>query len=102
MDLKLLSFDDFSGRTGDDFTLSVEDGSEVTLVLDSVERRPESAERIDTVFSLLFRGPLTGFLEQQMHELRHDELGTLPIFLVPVGKDDDGYYYEAVFTRLDR
>lgn len=49
-------------------------------------------------FSLLFRAPRQPPLPQQIYPLDHDELGTLELFLVPVGEDDEGRYYEAVFT----
>lgn len=48
-------------------------------------------------FSLLFRGPSQPVLPQRIYPLRHDTLGTLELFLVPVGPDDKGLCYEAVF-----
>jgi hypothetical protein len=39
-------------------------------------------------------------LQQGMYELQHAHLGTLELFLVPVGQDHTGLYYEAVFNRL--
>ena len=51
-------------------------------------------------FSLLFRGPGERFMPQAIHRLRHDRLGELDIFLVPVGRDENGFQYEAVFNRL--
>jgi hypothetical protein len=35
---------------------------------------------------------------QRIYTLRHVELGALEIFLVPIGPDDRGMCYEAVFT----
>ena len=49
-------------------------------------------------FRLLFKGPLQVCLPQQTYELKHDTLGSLLIFLVPVDQDQEGVYYEAVFT----
>jgi hypothetical protein len=51
-------------------------------------------------FSLLFRGPATHFIPQGIHKLKHAELGEGELFLVPVGKDQDGFEYEAVFNHL--
>lgn len=48
-------------------------------------------------FSVLYRGPLRRFLPQGLYPLDHPDLGTLEIFIVPVLRDPDGYYYEAVF-----
>jgi hypothetical protein len=51
-------------------------------------------------FSILFRGPLQPFLQQMTYELKHDALGDVSIFLVPVRKDAEFMYYEAVFNRF--
>jgi hypothetical protein len=48
-------------------------------------------------FSLVFRGPFEPFLEQGIHRLEHEELGRLDLFLVPIGPDEAGMRYEAVF-----
>jgi hypothetical protein len=48
-------------------------------------------------FSLLFRGPHAPLLAQQIHPLNHSSLGTLEIFLVPIGPDDQGQRYQAIF-----
>ena len=49
-------------------------------------------------FSLLFRGPLRPLLPQQITTLEHDTLGVLEIFIVPVGPDEYGQRYEAIFN----
>ncbi len=47
-------------------------------------------------FSLLFRG--TASLGQGSAALDHSELGKLELFLVPVGKEQEDMFYEAVFN----
>jgi hypothetical protein len=49
-------------------------------------------------FSLLFRSASAGHLRQGTYRLDHAELGTLELFLVPVGPRDGGMCYEAVFN----
>ncbi|MDH3403863.1 MAG: hypothetical protein OES32_02795 [Acidobacteriota bacterium] len=49
-------------------------------------------------FSLVFRGPLDPFIEQRICRIEHEELGVIDLFLVPVGPDEKGMRYEAVFT----
>jgi hypothetical protein len=51
-------------------------------------------------FALVFAGPQQPFLQQAIYHLIHDKLGELELFLVPVGKDADGFQYEAVFNRF--
>jgi hypothetical protein len=50
-------------------------------------------------FSLLFRGPAAVLLPQATRALANERLGEVDIFLVPIGADADGTYYEAVFDR---
>jgi len=50
-------------------------------------------------FSLVFRGPLDPAMGQGMCQMEHDALGTLALFIVPIGPDPRGMRYEAVFNR---
>ncbi len=49
-------------------------------------------------FSIVFRGPLEPFLEQNTYKAENETLGAMEIFLVPLGPDSTGMQYEAVFT----
>lgn len=49
-------------------------------------------------FSLVFRGPLHFVLPQRIHEVEEPTLGKIAIFLVPIGPDDSGQRYEAIFN----
>jgi hypothetical protein len=57
----------------------------------------EAARLKRTAFSLYFIGPI--LLPQQIYRLTHDAFAEpLDIFLVPIGKEANGYSFEAVFT----
>jgi hypothetical protein len=49
-------------------------------------------------FSLIFRAPGGFHVPQRIYPLEHEKLGTLEIFLVPIGPDESGMRYEAVFN----
>ncbi|MAE65344.1 MAG: hypothetical protein CMJ18_13820 [Phycisphaeraceae bacterium] len=49
-------------------------------------------------FALVFRGPSSPCLAQGTCRLAHETIGTNDIFLVPIGPDDAGMRYEAVFN----
>lgn len=49
-------------------------------------------------FSLVFLGPREPVLAQRIYRLEHGGLGTLEIFLVPIGRDGAGTRYEAAFN----
>ena len=53
-------------------------------------------------FSLLLRGPLEPPLPQQIYPLEHDQLGQFDLLIVPIKRDANGLYYEAVFNRVIR
>ncbi len=64
----------------------------------------EVTEHLHTVrqesFSVFFHGPASSFIRQGMYRLCHEKLGEIDLFLVPIGRDRDGYEYEAVFNHL--
>ncbi len=49
-------------------------------------------------FTLVFRGPAGGHLPQQIYPVEAEGLERMEIFLTPVGPDEHGMLYEAVFT----
>lgn len=49
-------------------------------------------------FSLVFRGPEQPALAQQVYRMEHEHLGTMELFIVPIGPDARGMRYEAVFN----
>ena len=66
------------------------------------DHQQPSAVRRQERFSLVFRGPRDTLLQQGIYQVQHNQLGALELFLVPVGQDHEGLYYEAVFNRLSR
>ena len=68
----------------------------VTRVIRAAERGPRPKELKREAFSIFFRG--SALLPQRMYTLT-SEWETFPnLFIVPVGRDGNGYEYEAVFT----
>lgn len=51
-------------------------------------------------FSLRFRGDRNKVFPQRIYPMKHDSIGDFDLFLVPIGRDDTGTFYEAVFNRL--
>jgi hypothetical protein len=50
-------------------------------------------------YSLLFEGPQSPFLAQGLYQLDNQSLGSMEIFLVPIGQKSSGAYcYQAVFN----
>ena len=98
--LAALQRQDFLPHVGTGFTLRLEDGTllpvELIEVRDlDVRSRPEDAR---PPFSLCFRSTVEISLPQKLYELEHPELRELTLFLVPIGPDETGSRYEAVFN----
>jgi hypothetical protein len=100
-DLDRLAKDDFDPHVGDEFELEL--GDDRTLSLELVSSDALSSGTVESAtrapFSLIFRSPgERRHAHQQIFTVRHAELGAMEIFLVPIGPDEGGMRYEAVFT----
>jgi len=49
-------------------------------------------------FRLLFIGIPDPFLPQRIYRLANEQIGTVDLFLVPLGPDQRGMRYESIFT----
>lgn len=93
----------FAPHVGTAFTVVFTDGS-LELTLGAVEGhgtrspRPELPDLRTEPFSLVFLGPLSPILPQRTWDLAHPALGSVAIFLVPIGPRDGRMRYEAVFN----
>ena len=94
---------DFTSHVGTVFTITFTDGT-LELTLGVVEPhgtrvpRPDAPHLRTEPFSLLFLGPLRPVLPQRTWDLAHPVLGTLGVFLVPLGPESGRMRYEAVFN----
>ncbi|HEX2061904.1 MAG TPA: hypothetical protein VHK90_14280, partial [Thermoanaerobaculia bacterium] len=80
-----------------------DDGQSFDLLLEEVqvvlEKHVSPRLRRDS-FSLFFVGPPNAYLRQSTYQVAHDVLGgPWLLFLVPVGRRNDTFLYEAAFTR---
>lgn len=98
IDLSTLCKADFDPHINTQFTFS-EDNNLVSLEL--IETKDSSSEGVNG-FSLLFKGPLEKLYPQKIYPLEHKEMCKLEIFIVPVSKNEEGIYYQAIFTRLKK
>jgi hypothetical protein len=72
---------------------------EVHLVAvdDRGQRRSAGGSEL-SCFSLIFRSGTQAHVPQAIYTLRHPALGEMDVFLVPIGPDDVGMRYEAIFN----
>ncbi|HEX9189876.1 MAG TPA: hypothetical protein VGB87_22560 [Vicinamibacteria bacterium] len=98
--LDALEHGDFARHLGTPFRLRLPSGEALDLTLVEATLHPDrsavAARRKG--FSLVFRDARPGHLPQGTYRLDHEEMGTLEIFLVPIGPLEGGMGYEAVFN----
>jgi len=70
------------------------------LPLDLIELKDGPSSLRQESFSLRFRGDRSRILPQRIYPMKHDSIGEFDLFLVPIGQDESGTFYEAVFNRL--
>lgn len=95
VDLGLFTAADFEARLNDPFRLH-HPGGELPLKLHQV--RHLAHRRGDgPAFALIFVGAPGAFLPQATYPLAHAEMGTMHVFMVPIGPIEAGNGYEAIF-----
>ena len=94
-----LTEEEFSKHVNTIFSINLDEQSAVNLELVQVKgymNKPGEAKGMER-FSVFFRGPKP-LLPQSTYSLSNEGMGTIDIFLVPIGVDGDGFRYEAVFN----
>jgi hypothetical protein len=100
--LERLTAETFAPAVGEAFVLHDDEAGRLQLeLLESRLHHPDAPAADDAgaraPFSLLFLGPADPVLPQRIYRLAHDTVGEIEIFIVPVGRDESGTTYEAVF-----
>jgi hypothetical protein len=88
----------FSEHLNSEFKILLPNSEPLTLRLTEVNERSTAPQQEQ--FSLYFRGPHTQRLQQQIYRLEHEKIGSLDLFIVPIGVDQEGMQYEVVFNRF--
>jgi hypothetical protein len=76
------------------------DGRSEPYPIDLIEITNGHSSARQEQFSLRFRGDRNQVFPQRIYPMKHDSIGDFDLFLVPVGRDETGTFYEAVFNRL--
>jgi hypothetical protein len=91
------SLSDFAGHVDRPFEATA-GAVRATLTLTEATALPGGAPGYPSPFSLVFRGPSQPRLAQGTYELAHPRLGPLAMFIVPIGADETGVQYQAIFS----
>ena len=101
--LEKLEVTDFIKHLNTTFQFSSNTGEQVEVRLVEVTEIGSSNAPTDDIkrrksFSIVFAGPPQPILPQGIHTLHHSEMKTVKLFIVPIGQDNEGIRYEAVFN----
>lgn len=95
----MLSIQNFAGAANQMFELSI---GEASMPLTLVEVIPLPARPFPGMlrdpFSLTFKSESAVILPQKQYRLKNADMGSLDVFLVPIGRDVQGILYQAVFN----
>ena len=93
-----LTHEEFTKHVNSKFQVENEENIPVELELIDVSELKLHPRQVE--FSLEFRSPLNMFLNQGVHNLKHDQMGQFELFIVPIKQDEQGFYYQAIFNNL--
>ena len=93
-----LTFEDFSRNLNTEFKIyrTDEEVFEAKLV-GAAELRTDD---VLNTFAIEFLLPPEFGFEQRIYKIEHAELGTIELFIVPVGQTNSGIRFEAIFNRV--
>lgn len=97
---KSLVYEDFADKVGEVFAIVDEGVPAIALTLDDAEliqaRQIPPAGR--PAFSLIFSADTPQMLPQRLYRMEQEKMGAVTLFLVPVGKGERGFQYQALFN----
>lgn len=93
-----LDYDMFAKELNATFRIQV--NPEQTVEAELVNVSEHLVSKVQDRFSIVFRTSNEVFLGQGQRDFHHERMGDFSLFLVPIGRDEHGTSYEAVFNRL--
>lgn len=102
--LEQLSFESFAGLAKTNFRVWVSDDDALDLELSEitpprvVSTGGTNGPKYEN-FALMFRGPANRLLAQRIYLFESAQIGRFELFIVPVGRDQNGSQYQATFNR---
>lgn len=86
------------------FHVQLDASKAIDVKLVAVESRVSEANEQAGMerFSAFFLGPADFFLPQNIYRVAHPQMGEFDLFLVAIGKDAEGFRYEAVYNYFKK
>jgi hypothetical protein len=93
-----LTHEEFSRHLNTKFAIRISETQAIEAELTNVSEHMISPRQ--ERFSIVFRTSNEVLIAQGLHRFEHDKMGAFDLFIVPIERDDEGTYYEAVFNRI--
>ena len=93
--MRRLTWDEFANAEGAIYEVELDGGRRVAMTLDRATELP-SGGREGGSFRLEFLGPADPLLPQSIYPFHRGD-DRCDIFVVPIGQDEQGTRYEAIF-----
>ncbi len=94
----VLEYDEFAKYLNTKFRIRLSESETLEAELIEISEHLISARQ--DRFAITFRAANEIFLGQGLRQFEHDQMGEFILFLVPIGRDEQGTSYEAVFNRV--
>jgi hypothetical protein len=98
LELDKVNRSQFAEFLDQDFEIVVKGAARLNVRLTEVRSLGAARAGGREPFALEFRADASVRLPQRIYAVSHGQLGTMEIFLVQIGADSAGAYFEAVFT----
>ena len=93
-----VTMDTFRSLLNEDFTVRIENVSLSAALLEVTPLSHSNESPAHQSWSLVFRFPPRHLFNQGTYEFEHPDTGRLAIFVVPIGEDEKGVRYQAIFN----
>ncbi len=88
----------FQTNVGSEFAMPFDNGTTLVLTLDKLDERCDLDGQGLENYSLFFSAPDSFPLSQGTYSMGHEQLGQLYLFLVPIGREQQRMFYQAVIS----
>lgn len=93
-----LTMDAFSQLVNEEFSVYLRDTVLAATLLEVTPLTSSSSNLERQAWSMVFQFPPEQLFDQGTYEFEHANTGRLAIFIVPIGHDEKGVRYQAIFN----
>ena len=93
-----LTMEIFSPLVNEEFNVYIGDTALSARLLEVTPLRASRDDPDHQAWSLVFQFPPQQLFDQGTYEFEHADTGRMAVFVVPIGQDENGVRYQAIFN----